>query len=130
MSWIEQRAQFEALILSEKWICTHLGSSWPTLIDYNLDYYSGNSGYSYFAGRDGSHSFFTGDFTEEGVKNEKSLLEYDVKSIKAIEQWREFYETHETYTYVGLLQGKYYDAEGEKTPYLQSIMAMISSDEL
>lgn len=48
--------------------------------------------------------------------------------MKTIEQWREFYETHETYSYVGLLQGEYYDAEGKQTAYLQSILEKLREE--
>jgi len=93
------------------------------------EFYGIGSGYSYFAGRDGSVGYFTGDFTEEGMKNQKSILEYSVPEIKSIESWREFYETHETYSFIGLLQGEYYDVQGGQTPYLQSIVQIMKEDD-
>lgn len=56
------------------------------------------------------------------------MLDYSTKEMKTIEQWREFYETHETYSYVGLLQGEYYDAEGKQTAYLQSILEKLREE--
>merc|ERR1712157_140587 len=50
-------------------------------------FYGPKSGYSFFAGKDASASFATGEFNEEGLKYDlvKSVTK---KQIKEIEHWR------------------------------------------
>mmetsp|Transcript_19563 Transcript_19563/g.24666 ORF Transcript_19563/g.24666 Transcript_19563/m.24666 type:complete len:100 (-) Transcript_19563:138-437(-) len=42
-----------------------------------------------------------------------------------MEQWRDFYEQHETYKFLGVLEGDYYDSEGKETPDLVKIRETI-----
>ena len=90
------------------------------------DFYGKGEGYSFFAGRDATISFFTGDFTEAALEKEESILDYSVKEIKSMVEWRKFYEDHETYKFVGVLDGDYYDSEGKATQYLKDIVAKIA----
>lgn len=88
------------------------------------DFYGEGASYSFFAGVDRTACFFSGDFTEEGAK--KNILEYTPKQIQSLEEWRTFYENHEKYTFVGKLEGEFYDASGEPTQYLIDIQAKMS----
>lgn len=47
-----------------------------------------------------------------------------------MEQWRSFYETHESYFFVGKLEGEFYDSKGETTTYLQDIQAKMKEEEV
>jgi hypothetical protein len=94
---------------------------------FNADFYGEDTSYSFFAGRDGTASFFSGNFTDAGL--EKSILEYEIKQIMGMEDWRHFYETHEEYFFVGKLNGEFYDSKGEPTEYLQAIHAKMKSEE-
>ena len=38
-----------------------------------------------------------------------------------MEEWRAFYEDHETYVFVGNLDGDFYDSKGHPTQYLNDI---------
>lgn len=84
------------------------------------EYYDAGSGYSFFAGRDGTISFFTGNYDPDHV-NDKTVLDYEGPEIMAMEQWRDFYEDHEEYRFLGVLDGEYYDSTGKETPYLLKI---------
>ena len=42
-----------------------------------------------------------------------------------MDDWRSFYETHDTYIFLGVLEGEYYDKEGKATPYLEEIKEKI-----
>jgi hypothetical protein len=42
-----------------------------------------------------------------------------------MEEWRRFYEAHEEYRFLGVLNGEYYDSEGKETPYLVKIKETI-----
>ncbi len=89
------------------------------------EFYGPNAGgYSFFAGRDASICFFTGEYTEEHL-NEKKVIDIETHEIFAIEDWRAFYETHDDYKFLGVLEGDYYDKEGKATPYLMEIREKI-----
>lgn len=82
-------------------------------------FYGPKSSYSFFAGKDASASFATGEFNEEGLKFD---LHNDVnkKQIKEIEHWRLFYKDHKEYFFVGvLIDGRFYDEEGNPTYLLK-----------
>ena len=87
------------------------------------DFYGPRQSYSFFAGRDATVTYFTGEFNEEGLKKQHDILNFSVKEIKAMVEWRSFYEEHESYKFVGVLTGDFYDSEGRPTQYLQDILA-------
>jgi hypothetical protein len=80
------------------------------------EYYGDGGGYSFFAGRDASVTFVSGQFNEEGLK--KKFDELEANEIRSIESWRMFYSQHEKYKYKGLLVGELYDSEGASTPVM------------
>lgn len=88
------------------------------------EFYAPDHGYSFFSGRDATICFFTGEYTEEHL-NEKSILDFQTHEIFAMDDWRSFYETHETYRFLGVLEGDYYDREGKVRPYLKEIREKI-----
>jgi len=78
------------------------------------EFYGSGEGYSFFAGRDASVAFVTGQFNEEGLK--KSLEELEVNELRGVESWRVFYNKHEKYKFKGYLIGDLYDSHGNPTP--------------
>mmetsp|Transcript_25163 Transcript_25163/g.29127 ORF Transcript_25163/g.29127 Transcript_25163/m.29127 type:complete len:190 (-) Transcript_25163:159-728(-) len=89
------------------------------------EFYEQGQGYSYFAGRDATVSFFTGEYKEEDNKG-KRVMDYKPEEILSMSGWREFYEKHETYRFLGILEGEYYDNEGKPTPYLEEIRSTVA----
>lgn len=80
-------------------------------------YGGGGGGYGIFAGRDASVAFITGQFNDEEAK--KGLDSLSIKSLSALEHWRDFYEKSDKYHFIGLLvDPRYYDEEGKPTPAL------------
>ncbi|KAI8507465.1 Neuferricin [Branchiostoma belcheri] len=80
-------------------------------------HYGPKGGYSFFAGRDGTRAFVTGDFTEAGlVDNVDGLAPRD---LIGIEEWIQMYEKE--YKYVGKLIGRYYNDEGNPTKELLDV---------
>jgi hypothetical protein len=76
-------------------------------------FYSPSGGYKFYAGRDASPCFSTGQNTPEGA--EEALEEWEGKKLMAVVEWSQFYEKHEVYEYMGVLAGgKYYDEKGEE----------------
>lgn len=77
-------------------------------------HYGPNGGYSFFAGRDGTRAFITGDFTEKGLIEDINGL--SLQELLGIDGWLKFYE--KDYKYVGKLIGLYYDKYGQPTEAL------------
>ena len=77
-------------------------------------YYGHDGSYSFFAGRDSSRAFVSGDFTEKGLSEDLTGLS-DLE-ILSIQEWLIFYKEH--YTYVGKLSGIYHNSDGSATAAL------------
>lgn len=82
------------------------------------DFYGVGTGYSFFAGKDASPCFATGKFNDEGLKD--NLNEMPMTQLGGIVGWRDFYRKHDSYNFVGVLAGKFYDKEGKATPLLET----------
>nr|CAG4642674.1 EOG090X0A5G [Evadne anonyx] len=78
------------------------------------DFYGPGGGYSFFTGLDGTRAFVSGDFTPTGLIEDISGL--DNSEYLGILNWMEFYA--KDYSYVGVVEGVYYNAEGKPTEYL------------
>jgi len=90
-------------------------------------FYGPGEGYSFFAGKDASQTYITGQFNDEGLK--KDIKTLNPEELAGIDEWMKFYEDHETYNFVGLLQGDFYDSEGNPTPLLDDINKKIATVE-
>jgi hypothetical protein len=80
-------------------------------------------GYGGFSGRDATKSFVTGDF-ENDLHDD--IVHFTPEEFEAVVGWREFYENHETYRYVGRLEGRFYDAKGHPSALLERIEAEVA----
>lgn len=90
-------------------------------VEKGRKHYAGNGGYSFFAGRDATRAFVTGDFSEAGLIDDVSdLSENDLLSI---EEWLGFYERE--YELIGVLEGTYYDSCGKPTKRLKEVQSLI-----
>ena len=81
------------------------------------DHYGPGGGYSFFSGADGSRAFVTGEFNEAGLVDDVTGLSH--QDYLGLQEWLEFY--HKDYSYVGKLEGKFYDAEGKATAYKDEV---------
>lgn len=90
------------------------------------EFYGKGRGYHFFAGRDATASFITGNFTDAAAIEKSDILALRDVEIDALEKWRAFYEEHEVYEFKGLLNGEFYDSTGEPTQYLKDIRARMS----
>uniref|UniRef100_A0A7E4VNP5 Cytochrome b5 heme-binding domain-containing protein n=1 Tax=Panagrellus redivivus TaxID=6233 RepID=A0A7E4VNP5_PANRE len=77
-------------------------------------HYAPGGGYHFFAGKDATRAFVTGDFSEAGLTDDVSDL--NEQELLGILDWVRFYE--KDYKPVGVLEGIYYDDEGEPTDRL------------
>jgi len=107
------------------------GQIWLSLLGqvYNVtsgrDFYGPDRSYNFFAGKDASPTFFTGVFNDEGLKAD--MRSFSPKDLQSLEVWIKFYAEHDSYNYVALLKGDYYDAKGNPTPLLNEITQKIAS---
>jgi len=74
-------------------------------------YYGEGGGYSFFAARDASRAFVTGNFEQPGLVEDVSGL--SGSDYLGLEEWQGFYE--KDYTRVGVLDGHFYSSSGEPT---------------
>jgi len=81
------------------------------------EYYGPGGGYSFFAGKDASRAFVSGQFDEEGLVEDVSGLSSG--DYLGLEEWGSFYE--KDYVRVGLLDGAFYNKDGEVTQHLKDL---------
>ncbi|PAV77050.1 hypothetical protein WR25_06597 [Diploscapter pachys] len=90
-------------------------------VDKGKKHYGKGGGYHFFAGRDATRAFVTGDFTENGLTDDtEGLSEEDMLGVR---DWISFYE--KDYILVGVVTGKYYDSKGKPTAELERVLARI-----
>ncbi|KHJ88502.1 cytochrome b5-like Heme/Steroid binding domain protein [Oesophagostomum dentatum] len=94
---------------------------------YNVDkgkkHYGKGGGYHFFAGRDATRAFVSGDFTEAGLVDNTDGLSHE--DLLGIRDWVSFYE--KDYKLVGVLIGRYYDANGNPTKELKDVLARMQT---
>lgn len=88
------------------------------------EHYGPEGGYHFFAGRDSSRAYVTGNFTDLVP----DVGDLHPKQWRALLEWRAFYETHEDYEHAGVLGGEgadspFYDSRGAKKQLLLDIEA-------
>ncbi|KAL9189200.1 hypothetical protein ACHAXT_011690 [Thalassiosira profunda] len=90
------------------------------------DFYGADKGsYNFYAGRDASPCFSSGENTLKGAS--EKLEEWEDKKLMAVWEWSEFYQNHETYKYLGLLAGsRYYDEDGNELELRKDIITRSS----
>lgn len=82
-------------------------------------HYSKGQGYNVFIGQDASRAFHSGEF-DKVVEDVRDL---SVSAMQDVIGWRRFYRQHATYRFVGVVEGLYYDSNGEMTPALDEVNA-------
>jgi len=91
-------------------------------VSKGAQYYGEGGGYSFFAGRDASRAFVTGNFEEPGLVEDVAGL--SGSDYLGLEEWQGFYE--KDYTRVGVLEGHFYSASGEPTARWTELQGWIS----
>ncbi|RWS24746.1 neuferricin-like protein [Leptotrombidium deliense] len=83
-------------------------------------HYGPGGGYAFFAGKDGSRAFITGEFNEKGLVDD--VYDLSVESFGGVREWSDFYE--KDYVRVGRVVGTYYNEKGcgkERLQYLEKM---------
>uniref|UniRef100_A0A8C5MSV8 Neuferricin n=1 Tax=Leptobrachium leishanense TaxID=445787 RepID=A0A8C5MSV8_9ANUR len=90
-------------------------------VQKGVKHYGPGGPYSFFAGRDASRAYVTGDFTEKGLVDDVSEL--SPVQMLHLNNWLSFYQKN--YEYVGKLIGRYYDENGNPTKALEDALTLI-----
>lgn len=81
-------------------------------------HYGPNSAYNYFAGRDASIAFITGEFGQYSDDEADDVLKLtNDNDLYSLDKWQQFYNND--YTFVGRVIGRFYDNKGNPTKYLE-----------
>ena len=75
------------------------------------EYYADGSYEGFASGHDHSRAFLSADFEQNATDD---LAGLSGGQILGIEHWVKFYEHHATYAYLGVHEGRYYDARGRR----------------
>ena len=89
------------------------------------EYYAPGKGYAGMSGVDVSCGFATGVYEEEKA----GMADLTNQQVKTVLDWRKFYREHETYRFVGLLEGNYWTAGMEQTDHLKDVNARYAVEE-
>ncbi|XP_075708967.1 neuferricin isoform X2 [Rhinoderma darwinii] len=90
-------------------------------VQKGIKHYGPGGSYSFFAARDASRAYVTGDFTEGGLVDDVSEL--SPSQMLHLNNWLRFY--HKNYAVVGKLMGHFYDDDGNPTKALEDALAVI-----
>ncbi|XP_040192647.1 neuferricin [Rana temporaria] len=84
-------------------------------------HYGPGGSYSFFAARDASRAYVTGDFAEQGLVD--NVSELSPTQMLHLHNWYNFYQKN--YTPVGKLIGRFYDEQGNPTKALEDALGII-----
>ncbi|KAK9873331.1 hypothetical protein WA026_022138 [Henosepilachna vigintioctopunctata] len=84
-------------------------------------HYGPGASYNFFIGKDATRNFVDGNF--ECKTNCDDATGLSAQELRALENWLKFYK--KSYSHVGKLIGRYYDEEGNLTPYGKEIHTLI-----
>ena len=94
-------------------------------VSSGAQYYGPGGGYSFFAGRDASRAFVTGNFEPTGLVSDVSGLAS--ADYLGLAEWTHFYQTD--YRQVGVLAGRYYDQAGQVTQHWRDLQDWLAEAE-
>lgn len=95
-------------------------------VDRGRKHYGPGGSYSFFAGRDATTAFISGDF-ETVTDDLDDVLKLPPRDVLGVWNWSKFYD--KDYTFVGKLMGRYYDGLGEETEYLKMVSEEVRKEE-
>merc|ERR1719369_88066 len=87
------------------------------------EHYGPGGGYSFFAGKDASRAFVTGQFDEDGLVD--NLIGLSSGDYLGLEELASFYR--KDYVRVGVLAGTFYDTNGEVTQHWKDLQSWIET---
>uniref|UniRef100_A0A1L8DZ45 Putative heme/steroid binding protein n=1 Tax=Nyssomyia neivai TaxID=330878 RepID=A0A1L8DZ45_9DIPT len=91
-------------------------------VEKGRKHYGPGGSYHFFAGRDATTSFITGEF-EQVSDDLDDVLQLAPRDLLSVLQWKEFYDKE--YKHMGKLVGRFYDSQGAETKYFGYVNAKI-----
>lgn len=96
-------------------------------VSKSVQHYGPGCSYSFFAGRDASVSFITGEFENFDAEKADDVLSLKSSELLGLANWQKFYESD--YIFMGKLIGRFYDAQGEPTKYYYKYVALLEQEQ-
>ncbi len=93
-------------------------------VSKGAQHYRPGGSYSFFAGKDATRAYITGEFTESGLNDDLTGIE--TESFDGLKTWVDLYEND--YKRVGKLFGTYYDQNGCETKALKWVHKKIEEN--
>lgn len=93
-------------------------------VSAGTEYYGPEGPYHVFVGRDAPVPFVSGVFTDEEAAKPWDALE--VKQHGSLLSWMDFYKNEEKYPLIGVVQGAFYNGQGQPLPELQRVAEAMS----
>ena len=93
-------------------------------VSAGAEYYGPEGPYHVFVGRDAPVPFVSGVFTDEEAAKPWDSLE--VKQHGGLLSWIDFYRDEEKYPLVGVVEGNFYDGQGQPLPELKRVTEAMS----
>ncbi|XP_040280782.1 neuferricin isoform X1 [Bufo bufo] len=90
-------------------------------VQKGIQHYGPGGSYSFFAAKDASRAYVTGDFTDAGLVDDVSEL--SPTQMLHLNNWLSFYQKN--YLAVGKLIGHFYDEDGDPTKALEDALTVI-----
>ncbi|KAJ8985988.1 hypothetical protein NQ317_013872 [Molorchus minor] len=90
-----------------------------------IKHYGPNQQYNIFVGRDASRCFVTGKFNIDDISDE--VADFGNDDLRSLNYWLNFYKKE--YKIVGKLIGRYFDNNGNQTPYGRAVKMMLKEAE-
>ncbi|CAH2073500.1 unnamed protein product, partial [Iphiclides podalirius] len=85
-------------------------------------HYKPGSSYNYFIGKDGSRALVTGNFKDESHLKDH-VIDLPCNDLLTLVNWQQTYR--KKYKFLGLLEGRFYDTQGEETKYLKKVKSKL-----
>jgi hypothetical protein len=85
-------------------------------------YYASGGSYDFFAGKDATRAFATGDFVNDLNDN---IEDFDEKKAHELLNWKTTYDTE--YIWLGKLEGAFHDINGNPTKVLEDLYKKVES---
>uniref|UniRef100_A0A1A9X3Y7 Cytochrome b5 heme-binding domain-containing protein n=1 Tax=Glossina brevipalpis TaxID=37001 RepID=A0A1A9X3Y7_9MUSC len=96
-------------------------------VSSGVKHYGPGCTYHFFAGKDASIAFITGDFENYKEDEADNVLTLKTSEILSLINWEKFYEND--YIYKGKVIGRFYDESGHPTKYEKKFRALAEEAE-
>lgn len=114
----EELAEYDGTDVSKPLLLVVLGEVFD--VTSGSRFYAKGNEYNIFLAKDSSRAFHDGKFN----RSVEDVRDLNVMAVRDVTGWRAFFRKHETYRFVGVLDGLYFDSEGTPLPALRDVERM------